>query len=162
MYTLHCTKKLLDRLGGKVEAHAATPTSVLGNWYATVLFWRPQMALLVSERVLLPVLMPVAPAVTLASRIPAELAKVLAAHGMDSAFIDAEVAAMHESAIAKTANRSVVGMLNEFSFLATVFREDRGIIDPVTLAMKLADTPCGPLRGNSPVRLLRERYKESH
>ena len=159
MYTLHCTKKLLDRLKAEAATGTTVPTTALGNWYATVLFWRPQLALLVSERTLLPVLMPLAPAVSLVSRFRGELSKALAAHGLDTAFIDTEVAAMHETSIAKTANRSVVGMLNEFSFLATVYREDIGISEPLTLAAKLADTPCGPLKGNSPVRLLREMRK---
>ena len=55
-----------------------------------------------------------------------------------------------------TANRSVVGMLNKLSLLATVYREGKGISDPLTLTVNLADTPCGPLKGNSPLRLLRE------
>ena len=70
---------------------------------------------------------------TLHRRFPIELAKVLAAQGMNPSFIEAEVAAMHVCAMAKTANRSVVGMLNEFSFLATAYRQD---MDPVTLPIK--------------------------
>jgi hypothetical protein len=35
---------------------------MLGSWYATVLLWKPQVALLVNEKTLLPVLMPLAPA----------------------------------------------------------------------------------------------------
>jgi hypothetical protein len=31
---------------------------MLGSWYATVLLWKPQVALLVNEKTLLPVLMP--------------------------------------------------------------------------------------------------------
>lgn len=159
MYTLHCTKKLLDRLAGEVATTRTAPTTILGNWYATALFRRPQMALLVSERVLLPVLMPLAPAATLQRRLPGELAKVLAAHGMGPAFIEAEVAAMDESSIAKTANRSVVGMLNEFTFLSEAYRERMEIHDPLILAIRLADTPCSPLKGNSPMRLLLQLHR---
>ena len=50
MYTLHCTKKLLDRMNAEAATGMTVPTTALGNWYATVLFWRPQLALLVSER----------------------------------------------------------------------------------------------------------------
>lgn len=130
-------------------------TTALGNWYSTALFWRPQTVLLVSERVLLPVLMPLAPAATLQVRLPGELAKVLAAHGMDPAYIEAEVAAMDECTISKTANRSVVGMLNEFSFLASAYRQQLEIHDLLNLALRLADTPCSLLKGKSPVGLLR-------
>lgn len=60
MFHIHCTKKLLDRI--KLEIVAPGQSDIaLGNRYATVLFWNPQVALLVSERTLLPVLMPLAP-----------------------------------------------------------------------------------------------------
>jgi hypothetical protein len=118
MYTLHCTKKLLDRIKVSVALHSPSPTTVLGNWYATALFWKPQVALLVNERTLLPVLMPLAPAATLAIRFPGELATILARHGAGQAFIADEVAAMSTVSVAKTANRSVVGTKNEFGFLA--------------------------------------------
>ena len=48
-------------------------TTLLGEWYATALLWKPQVALLVNETTLLPALMPLAPAATLSTRIaPAE------------------------------------------------------------------------------------------
>ena len=59
-------------------------------------------------------------------------------------------------AIAKTANRSVVGTMNEFSFLTEGYREYLETSDLVTLSMRLADTPCSPIRYNSPARLLQE------
>ena len=46
---------------------------------------------------------------------------------------------------AKTANRSVIGVMNEFSFLATESRRRRENDDPIQLALWLAQTPCGPL-----------------
>jgi hypothetical protein len=81
MFTLHCTQKLRDRI--KADLASPSPSNtLLGNWYATALFWKPQVALLVSERTLLPVLMPLAPAATLAPRFPTQLALVLKAHGI--------------------------------------------------------------------------------
>ena len=77
MYTLHCTKKLLDRVTPSVLSSGPPPTTVLGNWYATALFWKPQVALLVNERTLLPVLMSLAPASTLTARFPDALASLL-------------------------------------------------------------------------------------
>ena len=70
MYTIHGTKKLLDRVKQSVEAPVAEPSTLLGNWYATALFWKPQVALLVNERTLVPVLLPLAPAGQLAKRVP--------------------------------------------------------------------------------------------
>lgn len=156
MYSLHCTKKLLDRIKTSAAGALPPPTTRLGNWYATVLFWKPQLALLVNERTLLPVLMPLAPASTLAARFPVELAAVLDAHGASQAIIESEVAAMVDVAIAKTANRSVVGTMNEFSFLAEGYREYLETSELVTLSMRLAETPCSPIKYNSPARLLKE------
>jgi hypothetical protein len=59
---------LLDRIKPEIVAPGQSDTA-LGNWYATVLFWKPQVALLVSERTLLPVLMPLAPSGDACSKI---------------------------------------------------------------------------------------------
>jgi hypothetical protein len=48
----------------------AESTTLLGEWYATALFWRPQVALLVNEPTLLPVLIPLAPGTTVPARSP--------------------------------------------------------------------------------------------
>ncbi|CAH0496036.1 hypothetical protein [Novosphingobium sp. CECT 9465] len=96
------------------NAPSNSGTKHLGNWFATVLFWKPQVALLVSERTLLPVLMPLAPAATLARRYPGQLALVLKEHGVPPEFIAQEVWRMDKVEYAKTANRSVVGILSEF------------------------------------------------
>ena len=156
MYTIHCTQKLLDRVKHAPASAIPAPTTALGNWYAHALFWTPQVALLVNERTLLPVLMPLAPAATLASRFPTHLAAVLRGLGINTQVIVSEVEAMSEPVVAKTSNRSVVGTMNEFAFLADGYREYLEAPDLLALSIKLADTPCGPLKGNSPGRVLKE------
>lgn len=146
MYSLHATKKLRDRAKQPVLAAVADPTTWLGNWYATVLFWRPQLVLLVNERTLFPVLMPLAPAATVLDRFPIALGETLAAAEVESQFIDAELAEMNDRRWAKTASRSVLGIMNEFTFLASDSRH-RHDFDPIGLALWLAQTPCGPLYG---------------
>jgi hypothetical protein len=96
MYVIHATKKLLDRVKPSAVVSGSMNGAVLSDWYATALFWKPQVALLVNEKSLLPVLMPLAPATDLATRFPAHLASVLAAHGMPQQFIDHELAQMNE------------------------------------------------------------------
>lgn len=144
MFSLHCTKKLLDRIKPELEAPRAGTTR-LGNWYATALFWKPQMALVVNERTLLPVFLPLAPAATLAQRFPIALREVLRALDMPAEFIDSEISGMGEVVYAKTANRSVLGVMNEFVYLAEGYRDQDGSIDPAGLSLRLAGTPCGPL-----------------
>src|SRR5437868_5460291 len=54
---VRATKKLLDRAGPPSPSDEES-TTLLGQWYATALFWKPQVALFVNEPTLLPVLMP--------------------------------------------------------------------------------------------------------
>jgi hypothetical protein len=145
MFSIHATKRLLDRVNQPVMSAVAEPATLLGNWYANVLFWKPQVVLLVNERTLLPVLMPLAPAATLLERFPDSLQRVLEARGVAPAFIEVEIDAMAEGRYAKTANRSVIGIMNEFKYLAEAYRAHRGIDDLVALAFELSETPCGPL-----------------
>ena len=81
MLYLHCTQKLLERLKPEL-VDAGCGTTTLGNWYATVLPWKPQVAMLVNGHTLLPVLMPLAPAANPAARFPGALIDILAAHGV--------------------------------------------------------------------------------
>ena len=111
------TKKLLDRIGPPDLGEGEQSTTLMGQWYATAVFWKPPVALFVSEPTLLPVLMPLAPAATLLARFPQQAAAVLAAHGTPDAVIDEELRQMRDHRLAKTANRSVVGIMNEFTFL---------------------------------------------
>ena len=57
-------------------------STALGSWYATALFWKPQVALFVNESTLVPVLMPLAPAATVIDRFPAALATLPEALGL--------------------------------------------------------------------------------
>jgi hypothetical protein len=140
MFVVHGTKKFLDRCGGPTPSEEGS-TTALGGWYATALFWKPQVALFVNESTRLPVFVPLAPAAKLIPRFVSHLGAVLDAHGVDPRFIDAELAEMTQHRLAKTSNRSVVGTMNDFSSLAKFHRDD----DLLALSLDLAHTPCGPL-----------------
>ncbi len=145
VFFVHATKRLLTRVGSPVQDAGRGSSTALGDWYATVLFWAPQVALFVNEPTLLPVLMPLAPAATLTERFPDALADVLAAQGASRSFIDDEVARMGGCQLATTKNRSVVGIMNEFSRLAEAYRVSPAEPDLIALALRPARTPCGPL-----------------
>jgi hypothetical protein len=53
--------------------------------------------------------------------------------------------------VARTANRSVAGIMTEFTYLADVYRDSNPDPDPdlLDLALRLATTPCGPLHGGN-------------
>lgn len=145
MLIVRATKKLLDRLGPPTLQEGEQSTALLGQWYATALFWKPQIALLVNEPTLLPVLMPLAPAATLPTRIGQQIITVLAAHGVPHTILDEERQHMRDCRTAKTANRSVLGVMNEFTHLAEAYRDTGPGHDLLDLALRLATTPCGPL-----------------
>lgn len=142
---VRATRKLLDRIGPPNLGEGEQSTTLLGQWYATALFWKPQVALFVNEPTLLPVLMPLAPAATLLARFPQQAAAVLAARRAPQTVIDQELRQMRDRRLAKTANRSVVGIMNEFTVLAEAYRSDTPAPDLLALAIRLAATPCGPL-----------------
>jgi len=140
---VHATRAFRDRVPGPAAADDDISTTTLGPWYATLLRRRPPLALLVNQTTLLPLLTPLAPAATLLTRIPAAVADLLLAHHLPAQLIAAEHAAMAEVHLAPTANRSVVGILNEFAYLTNVHQPDpKGLLD---LSVRLATTPLGPL-----------------
>lgn len=143
-YKLHCTKKLLDRIKPQGVVEESTDTQ-LGDWYACPWFWKPQLVLLVNEQTLLPVVMPLAPATEITLHFPAYLEQVLMEHGVPREFIEREMALMRKAHVCKTVSRSLVGMLNQFTYHAEAYRDFRGFNDPLGLALRMADTPCGPL-----------------
>lgn len=145
MLVLHATQKLRERVK-TIPAHdSETSTTALGDWYGTAVLWRPQVCLFVNEATLLPLLTPLAPAAKLVERFADGLSEVLVAHGAPRALIEAEMAEIAQVRLAKTSNRSVVGIMNEFIFLAEA-HIDRGTEpDLFGLSMRLAGTPCGPL-----------------
>lgn len=145
MYVVHATQALLRRVGLTDADVTADSTTLLGPWYATIAKGRPQVALFVNEATLLPVLLALAPSATLLRRFPAALAEVLSAHRVDQEVIDRETAAMDAFATRKTKSRSLVGMLNEFVFLANHHRQREPELDLTELSVSLARTPCGPL-----------------
>lgn len=145
MLIVRATNKLLRRVGPPTLRDDERSTTLLGQWYATALFWGTQVALLVNETTLLPVLMPLAPAATFERRVGWAIAEVMAAHGALSPIVEEEKRRMQDCRIAKTANRSVVGVMNEFTFLAETYRPDHHQRDLLGIAKRLATTPCGPL-----------------
>jgi hypothetical protein len=149
MFVLHATKKLLDRLGPATADPLADPTTVMGNWYGTALLWRPQVALFVNETTLLPALVHLAPARTLLARFADTVAAILEQLGVPHRLIAREIGLMAEHQLAKTVNRSVVGMMNEFSYLADTHGRGETTADLLRLSLTLAATPCGPLRSRS-------------
>jgi hypothetical protein len=150
---LRGTKKLRDRVNAPAATGGDESTTALGDWFANALFWRPQVALLVNSRTLLPVFLELAPAATLLDRAPAAIEAVLRRHGVDDSFVTAERDAMREARIAPTNDRTVLGVMNEFAFHGKwLFTEGERDLEALSLGM--ASLIVGRLGNGSPDREL--------
>ena len=147
MFVVHGTKKFLDRVhSGTPPAHDPQPaTTILGPWYATVLFWQPQVALFVNEPTRLPLFVPLSPGATVIARMTQTATAVFTALALSEGFIAQEIAEMGSHQLTKTTNRSVLGTTNDFAYLADAHRAPNKATDLLELSLRLAQTPCGPL-----------------
>ncbi len=146
MYSVHATKKLLDRLKMPVNEAVVEPSTTLGNWYASPILWRPQIALFVNEKTFLPVFVPLAPAATLLTRLPAAVQSTLPALGIDPRFVTTEIGSMANVSVAKTSNRQVLGVMNELAFQAEVSRAHGfDTSDLTALSVDIAHVLLSPL-----------------
>lgn len=117
MFVLRCTQKLLDRLNSKPDPEPAPPDTVLGDWYANLIrVGRIQVVLAVSERSLLPVVVPARDGRSLVQRLSESLGLMLSAVGVPPDEAIAERGAMQRWAIGRTANRRILGSLNDLAF----------------------------------------------
>ena len=147
MIIVRMTRKLADRVGPCTKTEHDQPSSPLGDWHATALPWRPQqLALIVNDQTLLPVLLPLAPAKTMLDRFPHQLAEVLTALRTHPDDLTRIVDACATYRTAPTSSRSVIGSMNEFTHLASRHRHELGTnAHLIALSARLAHTPCGPL-----------------
>ena len=152
MVTIRCTQKLLRRVQCSVSQPPST--TFLGDWYANVLYARPeQLILCVSERTLLPVIVTARDARSLGARLAHSLREVLLRLGVSPLLVDAEQSQMSPVAFGPTRNRRVLGTINEFLFQLSWHFHDRPTAALIDAALWLARTPCKPINHDSPDRL---------
>lgn len=151
MFVLRCTQKLLGRLQAAPDLTAPPSDTVLGAWYANLVrAGRVQVVLAVSERSLLPVVVPARDARTLVQRIVAAVDPMLQAVGVPAAEATAECCAMQTWALGKTENRRVIGSLNDLAYQlegALPYWPERTLLDH---ALWLAGTPLKYIDYGSP------------
>jgi hypothetical protein len=146
MYAIRCTQKLLDRGAPPPVQSPTAPTTVLGDWYANIIFTRPeQLVICISQKTLLPVVVPAKDIKRLPERVLAAAEAMLTAIGVSSEDVELELDEMQKAVFAKTADRRVLGSLNDFVFH---FQHGTGSDKGMTLherALCLARMPCGAL-----------------
>jgi len=161
MLVLRCTQRLLARLKQPDNLPAVESTTRLGDWYGNILqLGRRQHLLFISERSRLPVVIPIREGKRLAEAFPDAVCGVLSNVGVAAADIADERSRMSEIVFGRTRNRSLLGTLNDFAFMAQVGSARRPEPESLEELMRfLVQTPILPLDGASPIELTRAAFK---
>jgi len=162
MVTLRCTQKLLRRLGVPAKTATAPPTTVLGDWYANLYYTLPyQLVLCLNERTLLAVLIPARDANSLGSRFRDGVLDLLTRLGVPATAVDSEARAMADVAFGPTANRRVLGCLNEAAYAMSVELERGRRTSPAQLELFLSENIYSLTGYRQPRELVLELFAAS-
>jgi len=159
MFTLRCTQKLLRR-GLAISPAQIQPTStLLGDWYANLVYFGPhQLILCTSTKTLLPIVVTAKDARAAPIRIRAALGAVLACLDIPGAMVDRELAQMEEFRVDRTADRRLLSSLNEMAFLLRYEIQLHGNRSLIEHALRLAQTPMKYILYDSPDRATRTLF----
>ena len=160
MVVLRCTQKLLVRLKQVGDLPPVESTTRLGDWYGNILrIGRCQHLLLISERSRLSVVIPIREVKRLRTVFPDAVCERLAIVGVGAWDIADERARMSEIAFGRTRNRSLLGTLNDYAFMAQSVDARRTEPEsPEELMRFLSQTPILPLHGAGPIALTRAAF----
>lgn len=162
MLTLRATARLLERARIKPDPAPSASTGKLGDWYANLLVAQPaHRVLCVSERTLLPVLVPAKDIAGLPQRLVEAAGEVLRAIGIAAGDVQKELEHMHTVRFANTASPQILGSMNDFAFMLATSRkleEDGTSKLLLEEALHLAEAPCRPIGMGSPERATRALF----
>ena len=143
MVYLRATQKVLRHLPPVSSSERASDTA-LGDWYAKrIVVDKVPLLVLISSRSLLALVLRARGVRTLPARLPDLVGARLRRLGVPPHLVDSEVEAMSPVAVAKTSDRSVLGVLVDFGkliphILPDVWNEG----DFRWIESRLARTPC--------------------
>ena len=146
MFALRCTQKILSRLPKQPQTLGEPSTTVLGDWYANIVFTRPKhLIICISEKTLLPVVVAAEDIKRLPQRLASTTAEILRTIGVPPNEIEKELEEMKESYFDKTNSRRVIGSLNDF-----IYHLEHGVGSQQELSihdrtLRLANMPCGAI-----------------
>lgn len=162
MITLRCTRKLLDRVAVPAKVEATPPTTVLGDWYANLVYARPQqLALCINERSLLVVVLPARDFKNVAPRFRAQVVSLLMRIGVPAPAVAAEEKAMQEFRFGPTANRKVLGCLNEAAFALSYELENPRVSSIAEIEDRFSQDIYSPTGYQRPRELAQELFAAS-
>ena len=135
---------MLSLLPESLDAGSSSDTA-LGDWYVNrLVIDRKPLLILLSSRSLLPILMPARDVRALPGRLPELVADRLKRLRIASRLIVAETAAMAPVNIARTADRSVLGIMVDFAKSIPYCLQNCGWNETTLpfVESRLAETPC--------------------
>ena len=146
MYTVRCTRRVLEALALPLVDEPQPPSTALGDWYVNFIQTRRhRLAHFVSDRSLLSVVVPVKTLKTVLERHIISLHDLLGALGVDAKVVQAEIVEMGERAVAKTRSQSVLASMSDLALNARAVLEQTPSISFQDLSLELSQIPCGPL-----------------
>ena len=155
MITFRCTAKTLKRFRLEPEDNPPEPSNVLGDWYVNLLNVGPhRLVLCVSERSLLPVILPARNA-EFPGNFPSYLLPILRAISIPAALAAIEADRAMEYTVARTENRRVLGVMNDFAHMAKYFPTDKSSFEA---SLWLSETPSKPIDYDSPAMRTRKLF----
>jgi hypothetical protein len=125
-------------------AGPAATTNTLGDWYANRLnVGHQRLILCTNERTLLSVVVPAKDLGGLPRRLGESVSRLVTRLGASPAAVDSEIDRMETVRFDRTASRSVLGSMNEFSHMAAYTIREGKPLDEV--GDELSQCPCMPL-----------------
>lgn len=116
MVLLRCTKKLLKALDVEPAEDLAPSTNILGEWYAHLIETAAgDLVVFANARTLLSVALPASAIPQLVPLFTARVYNLLRIIGVPETLAAQEIAAYQDALFTKTADRSVLGSLNEIA-----------------------------------------------
>lgn len=144
MVVLRATAKVIKSLRPTETAVGESDTA-LGDWYVNrIVIDRRPLLLLVSSKSLLPIVEPARDVRGLPERLADIVEARMSRMAVASEWARAEVAVMAPTLVAKTASRSVLGIMVDFAKVAPYYHREGAWGDSWLreLESRLADTPC--------------------
>jgi hypothetical protein len=160
MVILRCTQKLLARLKRPVVAAPGTSSTRLGDWFGHELrLGRQQHLLFVSGCTRLAAVIPARDAHRLPTVLAHAVSDRLAAIGVSAQAMDQERRHMAEVVFTRTDNRSVVGTISDYAFMAKDLHARGEAPETLEELMEfLASTPIVALGGVRPIDLVHAAF----
>ena len=153
MIVFRCTQRVAKRFRLELVEGAPSSTGLLGDWYANFLnVGATRLVLCLSERTLLPVIVPARQA-EFPAHFPGYLLEILKRLGIARHVIDAECRQAFETAFAPTRSRSLLTTHNDFAHSASLYLSRGDSLLHASLA--LSEMPSKVIDFDSPQEVTR-------